>query len=263
MIGKMKENTLIKVIIPVHIFNDEVKKLIVNAVNSVPEDISVNVSCKYGLSNELNEALNTFKNVSIVEAEENSPSDFATLVNSAVGGTKWFSVLEFDDVYTPIWFENFKTYSETMPEVSVFLPFQDIVDYKTNDFMRFGNEAPWASSFSNEIGYIDNECLQNYSDFYLTGGIINTERYVSAGKLKTNIKVFFWYEFLLRITNKNDKVFVIPKIGYTHHIGRDGSMVEDYSKTLTDKEIEYWFNTAKKEYFFKNEREIKPFSDKE
>ena len=90
----------------------------------------------------------------------------------------------------------------------MFLPLEELIDYNKNNFIGYGNEAPWASSFSNDIGYIDNDCLQQYFDFYLTGGVFNTEDWINQGGLKPSIKISFWYEFLLRITNNNKKVFV-------------------------------------------------------
>ena len=118
-----------------------------------------------------------------------------------------------------------------------------------------GNVEAWASSFSNEVGYIDSDCLQNYFDFYLTGCVFNTDDWREIGGLKPHIKVTFWYEWLLRATNKSKQVYVIPKVGYNHILGRDDSLTSLYKKELSEKEVQWWFDLAKKDYFFKEEKE--------
>ena len=64
----------------------------------------------------------------------------------------------------------------------------------------------------------------------------------------------FNYEFLLRLTKKELKVFVVPKEGYIHVIGRKGSLTDEYEKTLSADEINKWINLAKSEYMFTNDR---------
>lgn len=251
----------ILVIIPLHKFDDDVKPLLNDAVNSVPADIDVVVSASNAIVKDVTEALKDKKNVKV---SGNDATDFPTLVNSAVNDDyKWFSILEYDDEYTPIWFSNVKTYIEFKPETSVFLPLEDLVDFNTKEYAGIGNEAPWASSFSNEIGVIDLDCLQNFFEFYLTGGVFNTADWKELGGLKTNIPVYFWYEFLLRLTNKGKGVFVIPKVGYAHYLGRKDSLLENYRATISDEEARYWMNVAKKEYFFIKQREVAPYSKEE
>lgn len=246
----------ILVIIPLNEYNDAVKPLLQDAINSVPEDIDIVISVSKGLGDAVGKDLKRGK----IQEIDSDKTDFVNLVNSAVNDKyKWFSVLEFDDEYTPIWFKELKTYMDFKPDVSVFLPLEDLVDFKTKEYAGIGNEAPLASSFSNELGYIDLDCLQNFFEFYLTGSVFNTKDWKAVGGLKDNIPVYFWYEFLLRMTNKGKKVYVIPKVGYNHYLGRDGSLLDIYRKTISDDEAKYWLNTAKKEYFFTEKREISPY----
>ena len=240
------------VIIPMHEFGKENIDLLNKAVNSVPEGIKVVLSCKKGVDGRKLKGIN--ENVTVLAESEGD--SFAELVNTAVNNIeeKWFSILEFDDTYTPIWIDNAKKYIEFMPDVSVFMTLEDITDFNNGKYIGFGNEAAWASSFSNEIGFIDNDCLQNYFDFYLTGSIFNTADWKEVGGLKSSIKITFWYEWLLRATNKSKKVFVIPKVGYNHTLGREGSLVETYKKSMTPEETQWWFDLAKREYFYKEDR---------
>ena len=52
----------------------------------------------------------------------------------------------------------------------------------------------------------------------------------------------------------------IPKIGYKHTNLRNGSIFWNYKNgedALTPNEVKFWIDSAKKEYFFTNDRVIK------
>lgn len=241
------------VIIPVHEYNKDIKPLLEDAINSVPSDIEIRISHAKGLEKNIKTAFKSHSNVVFYENKTDN-NNFQTLVNNAIGDSKWFSILEFDDEYTKIWFDNVRKYIEFMPDVSIFLPLEDLVDFNTKKFNGNGNEAPWASAFSNEIGFIDNDCLQNFFEFYLTGGVFNTDDWNEIGGLKESMKITFWYEFLLRATDKGKKVYVIPKVGYNHYLGRPDSLIDSYQKTMTPDESKWWFDLARKEYHFKEDQ---------
>jgi len=249
------------VIIPLHIFDKEVEKQLKKAIESVPEDLDVIVSCKNDLADNVKKLSKKSKNLKVVPALPDAPTDFCSLVNYGVANadSKWFSILEYDDEYSPIWFDNFRKYADFYSDISVFIPMEDLIDASDNKFIGIGNEAPWASSFSNEIGYIDNDCLQNFFDFYMTGSVFNRADWDEVGGLKSPIKLTFWYEWLLRATYKGKKVYVIPKIGYSHKLGRPGSLIESYKDTIDDKESNFWVNVARKEQFHKEIRDISKF----
>lgn len=236
------------VIIPMHEFGKENIELLNKAVESVPSDVNVLLSIKKGTDGRKLKGISDRLGI----VQESDGDSFAELVNAAVDNIeeKWFSILEFDDTYTPIWLDNAKKYIDFMPDTSVFMFLEDITDFNNGKYIGFGNAEAWASSFSNEIGYIDNDCLQNYFDFYLTGSIFNTSDWKEIGGLKPQVKLTFWYEWLLRITNKSKKVFVIPKVGYNHTLNRKDSLVEKYRNSMSKEEIEFNFDLAKREYFF-------------
>jgi len=247
----------ITIIIPLHICNDENNVLLARAIKSVPNGMNITISTIEGCEEPLKWVLDDSEhNVEILVNNENKNSDFCTLVNNAVmkNGTEWFSILEFDDEYTDIWFKNVEEYIKFNPEVSVFLPLEELIDFNTKKFIGYGNEAPWATSFSEEIGYIDNESLQQYFDFYLTGGIYNADDWRSQGSLKPSIKLTFWYEFLLRLTKNGKKVFVIPKLGLKHYVDREGSLYDEYRKTITEEESNWWYELAQKEQYYLEDR---------
>jgi hypothetical protein len=245
------------IIIPMHEFGKENIELLNKAIESVPEGMPICLSTPKGTipakikgaSNRLNLVVSDEDGSSFAELVENGVNAFAN--NPDV---KWFSILEFDDTYTPIWLDNAKKYIDFMPDTSVFMFLEDITDFNDGKYIGFGNEAAWASSFSNELGYIDLDCLQNYFDFYLTGSIFNLQDWLEVGGLKPSIKITFWYEWLLRATNKGKKVFVIPKVGYNHTLGRKNSLVEQYKAEISKEESDFWFTLAKREYFYKEDR---------
>jgi hypothetical protein len=52
----------------------------------------------------------------------------------------------------------------------------------------------------------------------------------------------------------------IPRIGYKHSNMREGSLFWNYKNgddRMVDDEVKFWVQTAKKEYFFPEDRSIK------
>lgn len=183
--------------------------------------------------------------------------DYQHQVNMAVDEikTKYFSVLEFDDYYSQTWFDNVeKQISVDSEGISVFLPLTEIVDIEKNEVIGYSNEVFWASSFSETIGVPDMESMLNYLSFNTSGAIFDKDTFVSLGKLKESMKLVFWYEFLLRCLYNNKPMYVIPKVGYYHIVNREDSLSNEYSKSISAKEAEWLVDLAKKEYFFKKDR---------
>jgi hypothetical protein len=52
----------------------------------------------------------------------------------------------------------------------------------------------------------------------------------------------------------------IPRIGYKHTTMREGSIFWNYKNgttTMTEDEVKFWIAAAKKEFYFKDDRNIK------
>lgn len=243
----------ITVIIPVHVWDDDIKKMFTEAVNSVPSDIKVLVST------DVNSGF-SFKDRAVDIVTSSDGSSFQHLVNLAVENvkTEWFSILEFDDEYSKIWFDNFIKYQEYNQQYNIFLPMVDLynVEGGKDEFIGNGNEAVMAASFSDEIGVIDEKSLEDYFSYYVPGGVIRTNIWKELGGLKEGIKLTFWYEFMLRAAHNGEKIYVIPKIGYAHVLGRPGSLLEEYRKTLDQQESAFWFSEAKKQSYHKTDKKI-------
>jgi hypothetical protein len=169
--------------------------------------------------------------------------------------TTWFSLLEFDDEYSSIWFKNVDEYIEAYPDVELFLPM--IVDVDTaGTFIGFTNEAVWANSFSDELGILDKEALLAYQQFNIDGMVMKTETYLNFGGIKKNMKLTFIYEFLLRMTFNSIRVMTIPKLGYKHLNQREGSLFNTYKNQIDPVEANWWLNKAKNEYYHTSDREL-------
>lgn len=252
----------ITVIIPLHKINEEIKELVINAVNSNNGQIYLPNKILFVIDD--NDEIEGF--VKTIETKEplnidivkNKNIDYQSQINFAASKvtTEYFSILEFDDEYNKIWFNEFNKYFEFYgEEVDCFLPL--IYEYsEKGQFIKMTNDAAWSAGFSNELGYYDLEVISKYPDVSINGMIIKTKVFIDEGGLKSNIKGTFNYEFLLRLLNKNHKVFVIPKVGYLHTNQREGSLSEELNK-MTQEESLFWLNTAKKEYFFQTDRPTK------
>lgn len=259
----MKEETQITVILPVHELNDATRPLFANAIKSVEEQIitpdSVLIVVPKGsdVSKELS-AYDYGKIKDIVEVVENDgKTDFASQINFGVetAKTEWISILELDDEYSKIWFKNVVLYRNAHEDVDIFMPI--IVDVDTNQqFIGLTNEAVWAQSFSDEMGVLDNGALLAYQNFNIDGVVMKKSLFEEFGGLKPSIKLTFIYEFLLRMTFKDSRVFVIPKFGYKHVNQREGSLFHGYRAELDPTEAKWWLSQAKKEYYFDNDRAV-------
>jgi len=202
-----------------------------------------------------------FGNINVTKVLWDKEPNYASQVNYGIEKAKgtWVSLFEFDDEYSSIWFKNIKKYSESYPDVQMFLPVVVEVDDK-GMFAGFTNEATFAANFTQEMGFLTNETLQDYQNFQTAGSVIKKSVFEDFGGFKPSIKLTFVYEFLLRLSYNSVSIMTIPKLGYKHVNMREGSIFWTYkngeNKMLED-EVKFWIQTAKKEYFFTDDRVIK------
>lgn len=199
-------------------------------------------------------------------------TDFCSQVNfgASLVDTEYFTIMEVDDRYSTKWFNMFNNYIDPSENISVYMPINVVHNLKTNGY-EFVNQIAWSTSFTandenidvadmDRIGYITFNSLQDNASFNLTGSIFKTSDWLSY---KASIKVAFNYEYLLRATNKKQRIFVVPKEGYYHDIFRDGSLTDIYTKEIDDKDVAKWFELAKREYAFDEDRNNGILVDKE
>ena len=260
-----KEKFNVSVILPIESsrhrgFDD----LLDRAINSLhlqvvePNELVIVHSGEENLKNKLESY--DFSGLSVNIIQNDGDFDFSSQVNLGVKNAKsdWVSILEFDDEYSSIWFKNARRFSESYPEVDAFLPLVVDIDEK-GMFVGFTNEASFASNISEEMGILTNETLHSYQNFQISGMVIKKDIFIEYGMIKSNFKLTFGYEFLLRMTQNSVKFITIPRIGYKHSNLREGSIFWNYKNgenRLTEDEVKFWIDSAKKEYFFNVQREI-------
>ena len=203
-----------------------------------------------------------FGDLNVVKVLNSSEhTDYATQVNLGIQNAKsnWVSFFEHDDEYSFIWFKNVNDYIKYHPECDGFLPIVVDVD-ETDVFAGYTNEATFAASFNTEIGILTNDLLNQYQNFQTSGMVVKKSILDNFGGFKKSMKLTFVYEFLLRLTYNSARIMTIPRLGYKHVNMRESSIFWSYkngNNTLTDNEVKFWIDTAKKEYFFTNDRDIK------
>lgn len=254
----------IGVILPIHVYEEWMGSMIKNAVKSVVKNtevykgiLTLYIVCPESVYKELKTLLEEFDEEGFLNFIVNTgETDFCSQINlgAEVIETKYFSILEYDDEYSPKWFKMASDYYYTHEEVSLFLPINALYEYNNTVTVRLLNDVVWASSFSNEMGFIDSDCLQSYASFNITGGIFNRVDFLRVGGFKPSIKLAFNYELLLRMANKGLQIYVVPKEGYIHLVGRHGSLSEEYANTIGKEEVTKWFDLAKREYPFVEDR---------
>lgn len=264
----------ISVIVPIHEYNDDLSGLITKAVESVFKQEEVELpKILLVYPTELDEAVVGFRDSllrkhgssgityqNFVLVKNDGKTDYQSQVNVGVEAvtTDYFSVLEFDDEYSGTFFKRATEYITSYPEIDILLTMMIEVN-EQNQGIKLTNETVWAQQFvgeNGEMGYLNVNALKQYTDFKLSGAVIKTEEFKNLGGYKSNIKLTFMYEFLLRALNNASKIMSMPRIGYKHLATREGSLFDDYLKTMPIHERKFWFETATKESNFMNDRPI-------
>lgn len=254
----------ITIILPIHKINDDYSLMLQNAVKSLDDfhnDVVLLIVCPTKLKTEIDK-INLGQKIEITYNISDEPSDFCSNINRGIENckTEWFSILEIDDEFKKIWLKSINEYINAYPDTDVFLPI--VKDINTDGkFISLTNESVWAYGFTEKQGYLDNEVLLDFQNYQISGGLYKTNVIKENGSLKENIKLTFGYEFLLRLTYNKVKIMTIPKIGYQHVTFREDSLFwgykNDENNLLSENEALFWLDVAKKEYFFKNKRDIK------
>lgn len=247
----------ITVIIPIHEYNEVVENYLDKAIESIAKQENTTEVPKILLvcPADIGE-IKAYDGVEIVLNQ--GKTDYQSQVNLGVESvqTDYFSVLEFDDEYSTTYFSNAVKYTDAYPNIDIFLTMMIEVN-ENNEGIKLTNETVWAQQFvgeNGEIGYLNAAALKQYTDFKLSGAIIKKSEFKNIGGYKSNIKLSFMYEFLLRAINNACKIFSIPKIGYKHLATREDSLFGTYYKTMSMNERKFWFDAATNEANFLNDR---------
>lgn len=265
-------------IVPIHKIEEDVKDFFVKAVESISSldftegDKVLFVGPKEVL-NQIDVLIHDVKLFHEIVYLENEDTDFFKQINKAAFNcvTPYFSILEFDDAYFSNWNKCAQEYA--VNGASILIPINEYYEGryfdKSGKLVSFGNEIAWNSSFASDgntetwngssigesrsLGYLDIDCLNTFGDFNCTGAFFRTEDFISIGGLKPTLKIAAWYEFLLRAVYNGKIVYVVPKIGYKHTLGRKDSFSFE-NRGISQEEGKWYFTTAQQEYFFKEDR---------
>jgi hypothetical protein len=252
----------ITVILPLHVLNDDYSEMLKNSISSIEDfhnDVKLSIVCPSELKNKLT---NLSQKLEVNIIENTGETDFCSQVNLGITNcdTEWFSILEVDDEFKKIWLKSVNSYINENPDVDVFLPIVKDINVE-GSFISFTNESAWAYGFTEKQGFIDNEVLLDFQNYQTSGGLFRTSVIKENGMFKENIKLTFSYELLLRLTHNGVKIMTVPRIGYQHVNFREESLFWKYKNNedtkLSEKEVKFWLDSAKKEFFFKNKRDIK------
>ncbi len=252
----------ITVILPIHKIDGIYKEMLNNAIKSVEqfhEDVKLMIVCPTDVKKEI-DSIDLGQKLEILYNVHTGDTDFCSQVNRGIQNcnTEWFSILEVDDEYKSIWLKSINEYVKTYEDVDVFLPVVKDINVEGN-FVSFTNESTWAYGFTEKQGFLDNEVLLDFQNYQISGGLYRTQVIKDNGSLKENIKLTFGYEFLLRLTHNNVKILTVPRVGYQHLNFREDSLFWSYKNDenkLSENEAKFWLETAKKEFFFKNKRDV-------
>lgn len=260
------KNIDISVILPIKsALAKEFDTYFTNAINSIvsqkkqPKELVIVHTKEENLVEKLKSFDFSGLTVNLVEFSEEP--NFCSQVNYGVekSSSEWFSILEFDDEFSPIWFDNVQKYVHYYDSVDMYLPIVIDIDTK-GTFAGFTNEATFAANFAQEIGYLTNEMLHSYQNFQIAGMVMRKDKFIEHGMFKPTVRLTFGYEFFLRMTHHSVNVMTIPKFGYKHLNMREGGIFWNYKNgnyIMSEDEVKFWIDTAKKEYYFIEDRGIK------
>ena len=121
----------------------------------------------------------------------------------------------------------------------------------------FANEMAWNPAYTgDDLGVITTDSMKAYPNFIFSGAIIKVDDFIGVHGLKPSMKIAAWYEFALRLLNNKKEIYVIPKIGYKHMVGREDSYDEVMRKNITVEEGRWLIETAEEECKFDEDRKL-------
>lgn len=208
-----------------------------------------------------------------------SDSNFSKIFNDIFnlareGEYEAFSIVEVDDALGANWYWNASEYMEENEEVGIFLPL--LKNWQNGALQGLMNDACWAEGFAEEAGKFDMNLLLRYNCANPLAALYKVEELEEYSEeredgrlypMKESIRVSNYYEFFLRMVYNDIKVMTVPRIGYDFRIDETGEFHHSSSKVpsnlsaipsekggVTMKELQFWMELAKKEYFFDHDR---------
>jgi hypothetical protein len=213
--------------------------------------------------------------------EKTSSENFSNCFNesfnlAAENGYTWFSVVESTDVVEVDWVKNFTKYSSSLDEVSIFLPL--IRQIRAGNMIGHLNEATWLEGKAEVAGQADLQILMSWNCLAPIGAMFKIEEIKEYSEeidgkffpFKQSLSISASYEFFLRMIYEDLKTYTIPRYGYQMRMDAIHKELDAYSSKIpsnittipkenggmSQKELLFWMEQAKSEYFMKEDREI-------
>jgi len=196
-------------------------------------------------------------NTKLIESDQSF--SYQQAINKAVEKieSRYFSVLEFDDVFHPTYVENFYAHLNNQKEdVALYMNIVFEVNQE-NQMMGLRNETAWVVNKMQKMGFLDIDSIkQSIGSFSLVGACYEKNSFIESGGLKNNIEIFFNQEFILRFLNLGNDIYVMPKVLVNHMNFREGSYFDLCDKKFGPDEKRGYYNLIGKEYLYKQDRKV-------
>lgn len=187
---------------------------------------------------------------------------------------EFYSIIEQEDTFAIHWIEYAEKYAQE-EDKDVFLP---LIRHTVNGvYHSLINEASWVEGMSEEAGVTDINLLLKFNSINPLGAVyrVSSIKDTSEEKdglsfpMKESIKITHSYEFFLRMIYEDLKVRTVPRIGYELKVNNKEAFNPASSKIpqnlnslpqdkggVSQKEIQFYLDLAKKEYFFEEDRNV-------
>lgn len=215
-------------------------------------------------------------NYEIIEVSEvlSFSKIFNKIFNLALdNGYEAISIAEPEDGYSVKWFEIADKYIDENPDVAIFAPI--IRNMSNGAFSGVMNESSWVEGMSEEAGKFDLNLLQRFNCVNPLGAVYRVsaiDEYAEkkdegSAPMKESMKISHYYEFFLRMIYDDVKIMTVPRIGYELKILNKDYFTDSTCKVpqnlaafpedkggMTAEEVRFWFELAKKEFFYDEDR---------
>ncbi len=251
------------IIIPVHEYNPLVDINLKGCLAKINESLIKPEQIVLVISPSIKSFVEQLESNVTLAILENTTGDYCyqSQINFAANNiqSNYFIIHEFDDIMSPNYISVIKDYISAYPDVDVFLP---IIPNATpeGNIIYFGNIHLCSKGVTEKRALLDIASTLTNPNIELTGCVIKRDSFLKVGGLKSSLKLTFNYELLLRMLQIDYKIMVTNIAGYLHQVQRPNSLFESY-KGMSEKEYKFWFDLAKKEYFFLNDRKIEYVSE--
>ena len=204
-----------------------------------------------------------YKGDKITEVLTSEKNTYQTLANAGIEFSKtveadYISILEFDDHLTPNAHRILNEYMDVYEDADILAPLACVVKQDENSdkptLLNMINEACYAGGIPEAQGYFDFNMLLRTNFMFVNGCYIKPSVFEEFGGFKENFRLFYDYEWILRMVYNGAVIRGIPKATHFHYMTPDGAFSAS-KKESKDVAGEY-LKAVRREYFFEEDREL-------